>query len=140
MFWKSGWSATSMANCRFASSNFLAAVRQEALPARRSEIAPVRERLRPRLAVPHAAPVGARHIELARRGAANHGAPARPDAVAHVRIGRIVDPRLAQVADVLLILLDLLVAPRQVQRHFRHVVHAGVADVPYRDAGVTVWN
>ena len=77
-------------------------------------------------------------IELARRRAANRGAAAAPDAVAHVGVGGVVDPGLAQVAEVLLVLLDLLVAAGQVQRDLRHVVHAGVADVPDRDAGVGV--
>ena len=66
------------------------------------------------------------------------GAAAAPDAVAHVRVGGVVDAGLAQVAKILLVLLDLLVAPGQVQRDLRHVVHAGVADVPHRDAGVGI--
>jgi hypothetical protein len=55
-----------------------------------------------------------------------------------VRVGGVVNPGLAQVAQVLLVLLDLLIAPGQVQRHLRHVVDAGVADVPHGDAGVGV--
>ena len=47
-------------------------------------------------------------------------------------------PGLAEVAEVLLVLLDLLVAAGQVERDLRHVVDAGVADVPDRDAGVGV--
>ena len=66
------------------------------------------------------------------------GAAAAPDAVAHVRVGGVVDAGLAQVAQVLLVLLDLLVAPGQIERHLRHVVDAGVADVPHRDAGIRV--
>ena len=53
-------------------------------------------------------------------------------------IGGVVDSRLAEIANVLLVFLDLLVAAREIQRHLRHIVHAGVADVPYRDAGVGI--
>ena len=102
------------------------------------ENAPVRQRLLPGLAVPGAALVGAGHVEFAARCAADGGAPAAPDAVAHVRVGGVVDPRLAQIADVLLVLLHLLIAARQIERHLGHVVDAGVADVPHGDAGVGV--
>src|ERR1022692_1783021 len=67
-----------------------------------AELAPVRQRLRPRFPIPHSGLIGAGHVELPRRGAAYHGATARPDAVAHVRIGRIVDTGLAEVANILL--------------------------------------
>src|ERR1022692_4651124 len=103
-----------------------------------AELAPVRQRLRPRFPIPHSGLIGAGHVELPRRGAAYHGATARPDAVAHVRIGRIVDTGLAEVANILLVLLDLPVPPGQIERHFRHVVHAGVADVPYRNSSLGI--
>jgi hypothetical protein len=38
----------------------------------------------------------------------------------------------------LLVFLNLLVAAGQVEGDLRHVMHAGVADVPYRDAGVRI--
>ena len=53
-----------------------------------------------------------------------------PDAVAHVRIGRIENAGLGKIAQILFVFFDLLVAPGQVQRHFRHVVHIAVANVP----------
>ena len=49
-----------------------------------------------------------------------------------------MDAGLAQIAEILLVLLDLLIAARQVERHFGHVVHARIADVPHRDPGVLV--
>jgi hypothetical protein len=38
----------------------------------------------------------------------------------------------------LFVLLDFPVAAGQVQGHFRHVVHAGVPDVPHRDTSVGI--
>src|ERR1039458_419591 len=102
--------------------------------------APVGERLLPGLAVPYALLVGAGHVEFAAGGAADGGAPTAPDAVAHVGVGGVVDPRLAQIADVLFVLLHFLIAARQIERHLGHVVNAGIADVPHGDAGITVWN
>ena len=102
------------------------------------EVAAVGKRLLPGLAVPNALFVGAGHIELAGRRAADVGASAAPDAVAHVGVGGVVDAGLAEVADVLLVLFDLLVAARQIEGDLGHVVDAGVADVPHGDAGVGV--
>src|SRR4029078_8667927 len=80
------------------------------------------------LAVPEA--FGRVRPERARRGAAPRRLLLRaPDAVAHVGVGRVEDPRLGEVPEVLLVLLDLLVAPRKVQGHLGHVVDAHVADV-----------
>ncbi len=67
----------------------------------------VRKRLIKLLVAPRAHLVGAGHVELAPGRAANLGAAAAPDAVAHVRVGGVVDSRLAQVAQVLLVLFDL---------------------------------
>ena len=75
-------------------------------------------------------PEGAR-----RRAAAGRFALGTPDAVAHVGVGRVEDPGLGQIAQVLLVLLDLLVAARQVQRDLRHVVDVRVADVRDFQAG-----
>jgi hypothetical protein len=55
-----------------------------------------------------------------------------------VRVSGVVNPRLAEIANVLLVFLDLLVAARQIERHFGHIVYAGVADVPYRNTGVGI--
>src|SRR5262249_711980 len=41
-------------------------------------------------------------------------------------------------AQILLILLDLLIASRQVERDLRHVVDAGVPDVVDRNAGISI--
>ena len=89
---------------------------------------------------PNSRPVGAAHVQLARVAAARLGPPARPDPVAHVGISGVIDSRLSQVPEVVLVLLDLLVAPRQVQRHLRHVVQnaagaGAAADVVHLDAG-----
>src|ERR1019366_5760047 len=78
------------------------------------------------------------HVEFAAGGAADGGAPTAPDAVAHVGVGGVVDPRLAQIANVLLVLLHFLIAARQIERHLGHVVNAGIADVPHGDAGIGV--
>jgi hypothetical protein len=55
-----------------------------------------------------------------------------------VGVGGVVDTRLAQVADVFLVFLDLLVAAGQIEGDLRHVVHVRVADVPYRDARIRI--
>ena len=70
-----------------------------------------------------------------RRTASSGFAVAAPDAVAHVRVGRVKDAGPGQVAQIALVLLDLLVAARQVQRHFGHVVNIAVADVPHLQPG-----
>src|SRR5205807_5435019 len=89
-------------------------------------------------AVPDALLVGAVEVELAGGGAADSGAAAAPDAVAHVGVGGVVDAGLAEIAKVLLVLFDLLIAAGKVQGDLRHVVDAGIADVPDRDAGFGV--
>src|SRR4029453_2727229 len=73
----------------------------------------VGERSFENLAVPRA--FGGRLIERPGRGAA----PRRPtlggpDAVAHVGVGRVEDPGLREVPEVLLVFLDLPVAAREV--------------------------
>ena len=52
-----------------------------------------------------------------------------------MRVGGVEDPGLGQVAQVLLVFLDLLVAARQVQRDLGHVVDIGVADVRHFQSG-----
>ena len=48
-----------------------------------------------RLSIPDADLVRAREIELASGRAANCGAAAVPDAVAHMGVGRVIDPGAA---------------------------------------------
>src|SRR5205823_8373885 len=55
---------------------------------------------------------------------------AAPDSVSHVGVRGVEDAGFGQVSQIVLIVLDLLVAARQVQRHFRHIVDVAVADVP----------
>src|SRR5579862_9792962 len=43
-----------------------------------------------------------------------------PDAVAHVRVGGVVDPRLAKIAQKILVQLNFLVAAREVERDLLH--------------------
>ena len=76
------------------------------------------------------------HVESAgRRSAAGRFTRAAPDAVPHVGVGRVEDAGLGEIAQEALVLFDLLVAARQVQRHFLHVVDVAVADVPDFQAG-----
>ena len=49
-----------------------------------------------------------------------------------------MNTRLAEAAQVLLVLLDLRIPPRQVECDFRHVMNIAVADIPYRDARVGI--
>ena len=98
----------------------------------------MRQRSGEDLAVPVPARLRAVLIELAGRCAADHGPAARPDAVAHVRVGGVADAGLPEIAQVLLVFLDLLVAAGEVERDLGHVVDARVADVPDRDARVRV--
>ena len=98
----------------------------------------MRKRLLESDSVPNALFLGARHVELPAGRSANRGAAAVPDAVAHVSVGRVVDPCFPQVAEILLVLVDLLVAAGQIQRDLRHVVDTGVADVPHRNPRVGV--
>src|SRR4029079_6724734 len=98
----------------------------------------VGKRARKHLAIPIAARVRAVLVELARRRTPNRRPTTGPDTVAHVRIRRIGDTRLAEIAHILFVFLNLLIAPGQVQRDLRHVVHARVADVVDRDSGIGV--
>src|SRR5580698_9169503 len=100
--------------------------------------APVGKRLIELLISPNTHLVGTCHIKLSGGGAADGGSAATPDAVAHVGVGGVVDAGVAKVTNVLLVLLDLLVAAGQIERDLRHVVHAGVADVPDRDACIRI--
>ena len=85
------------------------------------------------------APFGLSDRTSRARSRARTGHPAaRPDAVAHVRVGGVADAGLPEVAEVCSVLLDLLIAAREVQRDLGHVVHARVADVPHGDPGVRV--
>src|SRR3989442_4224810 len=71
------------------------------------------------------------HVESARRRSTAGGfTRAAPDTVSRVSVGGVEDAGFGQVPQIVLVLLDLLVAARQVQRHFRHVVNVAVADVP----------
>src|SRR5699024_4136656 len=72
--------------------------------------------------------VGRVQVQAAGGRAAAHLAPGvpAPDAVAHVRIGRVVDARLAKVRDVLQVAVDHAVAVRQAQGHGGHVVQLDV--------------
>ena len=81
------------------------------------------------LAVP--VTLGGGLVEGACRSVAAGGlALGAPDAVAHVRVRGVGQAGLAEVAQEGLVLFDLPVAARQVQRHFLHVVNVAVADVP----------
>ncbi len=100
--------------------------------------AAVGERLLPGLAVPESLPVRARQVEFPGIRTPDRRVAAAPDPIAHMSVRRIVNPRLSQVAKVLLVLLDLRVPPGEVQRDFRHVVHGRVADVPHGDARVRI--
>ncbi len=97
------------------------------------ELAAVRKRRFEHLARPVA--LGRLHPEGARRRPATRGLARRaPDAVAHVRVGGVVNARGGQVPEVILVLLDFLVSAGKIQRHFRHVVDVTVADVPDLEA------
>lgn len=58
-----------------------------------------------------------------------------PDAVAHVRVGCVVDSGLCEIAQILFVFLNLLLTARKVQRHLRHVMHIRVADVCHLQPG-----
>ena len=88
------------------------------------------------LVAPDADLVSAGHVKLSGHRTANLGPSAVPDAVAHVRIGGVVDTGLAQVAEILLVLFNLLVAARKVESNLRHVVDAGDANVPDGNARI----
>src|ERR1700691_3957976 len=85
--------------------------------------AAVGERLIELLISPNAHLIGAGHIKFSGGGAADGGSAAAPNAVAHVSIGGVVDAGLAQVANVLLVFLDLLIAAGQIEGDLRHVVY-----------------
>src|SRR6516162_4983041 len=91
----------------------------------------MRQRQLEGFSVPRA--LGSLHAKSAGSRLAARRFPLRtPDAVAHVRVGRVKDPGLGEVAQVLLVLLDFLIAAGQVERYLGHVMDVGVADV--RDA------
>src|SRR5262249_54856182 len=52
------------------------------------------------------------------------GTAASPDAVAHVSVSAVRNAGFAQVADVVQVLFDLLVAAREIEGDLRHVVKA----------------
>src|SRR5262249_53365966 len=58
--------------------------------------------------------------------------------VAHVGVRRVANARLPEVAKILFVLFDLLVAAGEIQSNFLHVMDIGISDVPYRDARVRV--
>ena len=93
----------------------------------------------PSRVLPSAELIRIRTVVFPAQGAANLCAgPAAPDPVAHVRVGGVLDARLGEVPQVVFVIFDFLVAPRQVQRDFRHVVDAQVKDVPHGDAALRV--
>src|SRR5439155_21731315 len=92
------------------------------------ELAAVSQRRVEGLAIPRA--LGGLQAEGASSRAAARRFPLRaPDAVSHVRVGRVRDPGPGQVAQVLLVFFDFLVATGQVECDLRHVMDVGVADV-----------
>src|SRR5262249_32649043 len=76
------------------------------------EYASARERSGENRTVPVPTRRGTFLIELARGCASHHRAAAGPDSVAHMGVGRVVDTGLSEIADVLLIFLDLRGASR----------------------------
>src|SRR5262249_50753073 len=92
------------------------------------ERAAVRQRRLEGRAIPRA--LGGLQAEGAGSRAAARRFPLRaPDAVSHVRVGRVKDPGPGQVAQVLLVFFDFLIATREVERDLGHVMDVGVADV-----------
>src|SRR5262249_35336900 len=70
-------------------------------------------------------------LEGARAGVAAGGfGRGTPDAVAHVRIGGVMETGAAQVAKEILVVFDLPVAAGKIKGHLVHVVDVAVADVP----------
>src|ERR1700677_2394703 len=90
------------------------------------------------LVAPNAHLVGTRHVEFPGCGATDSRSTAAPYAVAHMGVGGVVNAGLAQVANVLFVFLDLLVAAGKIECDLRHIVHAYVADVPDRDPGIRI--
>ena len=83
------------------------------------------------------APDGVVDVQRARiHATASFDAIGRPDSVAHVRIGIVVDARLAEVAYKLLELFDFGIALGQVERDRRNVVHAVIGDAVNLDAAI----
>ena len=97
-------------------------------------LAPVREGATEGLALP---------VSLARLGlvenaggrAAYQFTPSAPNAITHVGIGCVGQAGSMQVAQIPDVLLDLPVAPRQVEGYLFHVMHVGVADIPDVNTG-----
>ena len=88
----------------------------------------MRERTRESLVEP--VPLRIRLVERTRRCTAPRRLRSRtPDPIAHVRVCRVIDAGAAEIAQILLVLFNLCVAPWKVERDFRHIVDAGVADV-----------
>src|SRR5947208_91324 len=98
----------------------------------------MREGFSPGLTGPDALLFRACQIEFAGGSPSDLGTAAAPDPVPHVGISRVANTRLPEGTEILLVLLDLQVAPREVQRNLRHVMHVGVADVPDVDTRVGV--
>src|SRR5262245_5101803 len=100
------------------------------------ELAAVRQRRLEGLAVPRT-PGGLEAEGAGRRVTARTFPRRAPDAVAHVRVGRVKDPGPGQVAQVLLVFRDFLIATGQVEGDLGHVMDAGVADVrDFQTAGL----
>ena len=98
------------------------------------ELAAVSQRRLEGLAIPRA--LGGLEAEGAGSRTAARRFPLRaPDAVSHVRVGRVKDPGPGQVAQVLLVFFDFLIATGQVECDLRHVMDVGVADVRYFKTG-----
>src|SRR5207253_5710271 len=92
------------------------------------ELAVVSQRRLEGLAIPRA--LGGLEAEGAGGRTAARRFPLRaPDAVSHVRVGRVKDPGPGQVAQVLLVFFDFLIATREVECDLGHVMDASVADV-----------
>src|SRR5438874_1762023 len=98
----------------------------------------VRERLAKDLPGPCPLLVRARHIEFSGGRSPDFRSAAAPDAVAHMSIRRVVDSGLPQVAQIVLVLFNLLIPARQIERNLRHVMNTGAPDVPNRDAGIRI--
>src|SRR5271166_315179 len=77
------------------------------------EDAAVRERLPPRLVHPGTSLVRACQVEFPGLGPSDFGAAAAPDSIAHMSIRRVVHARVAQAAQILLVVRDLGITPRE---------------------------
>src|SRR5579864_3379122 len=85
-----------------------------------------------------AGPVACRGVEVegtGARAAARGFGGGTPDAVAHVSVRRVMQAGAAEVTQKILVMFDLLVAARKIERDFLHVVHVAVSDVPHEQTG-----